>query len=221
MTLIMFAQYTGHAILLMDTLVTTPDGTAVALEQKFWPFPQLNAVVAATGNREVAASWCEEFVRDGITDVEALHAAAPAQLRAHDAKLREAYGEIGPTTVRVFAYPKNADHLVRYEYNSRNGYEGTIHAREQFHIRPAPLALQPRGEEGPDEMIAFAQLIQAEQDRRPRGERVAIGGDLLCAIIQRSGVDVRHVHRFNNFSDTLRQIAESTPPSRESEADDA
>lgn len=206
----MFTQYSDHAIVLMDTLVSRPDGSAVAFEQKIWPFPQLNAVVAATGNREVVANWCEQFVSDGVSDIEALHASAPSQLRTHDAELQAMYGGIGPTTVRVFAYAPNGEHLVRYEYNSRNGYEGSIHVREQFHIRPAPLALQPRGDEGPDELIAFAQLIQAEQDRRPPGERVAIGGDLLCAIIQRSGVEVRHIHQFENYGDTLRQILESS-----------
>jgi hypothetical protein len=76
-----------------------------------------------------------------------------------------------------FGFPEDSDQLIRYVYRSTDSFEPERHEEPGFAIKPGP-----EGEFEPpndvDEWVALAERIRAEQDARPAGERIYIGGEL-------------------------------------------
>ncbi len=210
MTLHVVIQFSDAAIVYNDTLVSTrqeprPDH----FRQKLHHIRRPDMLLASSGNYGVAVEWKQTIEESSITTLDELHEMAPAALRSIAARLTAEHGPLGISTLWHFGYPRGVDELVRYEYSSRDGYQGREIQEAQFFVKPAPSSpLDYNSWTGDDDVIAAAEQIQAQQAAlAPEDGQVLIGGDLLRAEVTPDGIRIEPVHRFANYEQTAQQIA--------------
>lgn len=220
MTLHVVIQFDDAVIVYNDTLVSTRQGPRPDhFRQKLHHIRRPNMLFASSGNYGVAVEWQQMIEESNVTALEDLHAMAPAALRSIDDRLTAEHGPLGISTMYHFGYPRRSDELVRYEYSSRDGYQGQkIHAA-QFFVKPAPRApLDYNAWRGDEDVIAAAEQIQAEQTAlASKDGRVLIGGELLRAQMTPEGVSIDVVHRFHNYTETVSQMTSNGLTSQEGE----
>ena len=113
-------------------------------------------------------------------------------------------------TIYHFGRSSTGDY-VWYVFRSTAGFAPERWDEGGFGIKPAP-----DGGFGPDavspdtveEMVELGLRIRAEQDERPRHERVSIGGQLWLTSIRPDGLVQTCVHEFDDRGDIWNEMNE-------------
>lgn len=210
MTLLIVLQFTDCAMVFHDTLVTHRDRELACFMQKLQHFRDPDVLMASTGNHGVPDLWFKIVNEAEGADVNDLHEVAPTMLREIRDAVEAKHGPVGVTTIHHLGYARGTEDLVHYEYTSRDDFAGQQIASDSILIRPTLTAGHDYAAmQSIDDVIEVAERIKEEQRALfypSDAGGVLIGGDLYCAEITPRGVDIRQVHRFSDYDDTLRQI---------------
>lgn len=201
MSLLMFAHEPTSALILTDTLATTQAGEPFLFHSKSWVIPHMNMAMAVTGIANFGGAWNELLCNSLLArDIDMVDQFAPEQLRRVWSELlgRKGFPEGATSTIYHFGFPEDSERLVRYVYRSEADFASERWEDPGFGIKP-----YPRGEfEVPADLHAWVDLaerVRAEQDVRPAGERVFIGGELFLVVLQSWNSQIVRVHRFDHY----------------------
>lgn len=201
MSLLTFVHEETAAMILTDTLATTPAGETLMFLSKAWAVPHMNMAIANTGVGTLGDRW-NEYLHSSLLarDVEMVNEFAPQQLRRIWSKLLAEHEivEAPSATMYHFGFPEDSDQLIRYVYRSTEDFEPERHEEPGFAIKPWPAGEfeQPKDV---DEWVVLAERVRAEQDVLPAGERIYIGGELYLLILENWQSRTVRVHRFQDY----------------------
>lgn len=201
MSLLTFVHEEKSAMILTDTLATTPKGETLMFLSKAWAIPHMNMAIANTGVGTLGDRW-NAYLHSSLLakDVEMVNEFAPQQLRLIWSELLAEHDIVeAPTaTMYHFGFSEDSDQLVRYVYRSTESFEPERHEEPGFAIKPGL-----EGEFDPpkdvEEWVILAERVRAEQDARPASERIYIGGELYLLILENWQSRTVRVHRFQDY----------------------
>jgi len=201
MSLLMFMHQEKSALILTDTLATTPAGEPFMFHSKAWVIPHMNMAVAITGIANFGAKW-NEFLRNSLIacDVDMVDQFAPEQLRQIWAELLDEFELDGEPTATIyhFGFPSESEQLVRYVYRSTSNFESERWEQPGFGIKPEPEGTLQVPTDF-DEWVDLAKHVRAEQDELPADKRIYIGGELYLLLIQNWQSQLVRLYRFDDY----------------------
>lgn len=204
MSLLAFHHEEKSAMILTDTLATTPEGEAFMFVSKAWAIPHMNMAIAVTGAANLGALW-NQYLRNSLIarDIEMVDRLAPAQLRRLWSEVLEEHGIVGAPTVTMyhFGFPEGSEHLVRYVYRSTENFESERSEQACIGVKPVPEG-QFETPEDLDGWVALAERVRAEQDARPAADRVHIGGEFYVLHLRNWQSMTMRLHRFEDYEQT-------------------
>ena len=201
MSLLTFVHEEKSAMILTDTLATTPRGETLMFLSKAWAVPHMNMAIANTGVGTLGDRW-NQYLHSSLLarDVEMVNEFAPQQLRRIWSEILAEHdiAKAPTATMYHFGFPEDSDQLVRYVYRSTESFEPERHEEPGFAIKPWPDGeFEPPGDV--DEWVALAERVRAEQDARSADERTYIGGELYLLILENWQSRTVRVHRFRDY----------------------
>lgn len=206
MSLLMFDQTETDVLIVADTLVTT-DGEVSMFQQKVWPLPHLNAVIALTGTANVGAEWYHWITNTpGITDIETLNATAPQVLGEIYDAMTKAYGDIGSTVIFAFGFPDGSDKIVRYGYRSESRFNPERSAEPGFLAKPYPEGVKLTRPNERAEWVSLALWMREQNYLYGTDGGVAIGGELYATQLANRQVQTVRWHRFDDYEKHLEEM---------------
>ncbi|WZO39031.1 hypothetical protein MRBLWO14_002827 [Microbacterium sp. LWO14-1.2] len=205
-------QYEEWVELVADTLVVRGDDDVPArYQQKVWPIPHLNMVMAATGTAEVASAWYAFVTQHPqVRDIDDIDSFATETLRNIRADVAERHGDAGSSTLHHFGFPTGSDKAVSYIYSSMGGrnFESERFQGARFIAKPGPQTFAPDVPVGPEEKIAFAYRLRQEQEELiAQGKPgTPFGGELQATLLEPGGIRTMTWHRFPDYDETLETV---------------
>ena len=202
MSLLLFVHHAEQVVLLTDTLATTPEGDPFIYTSKSWPVPHMRFVMAGAGIAALHEAWYRRLQTAMLArDIDMAAAHTPTVLRQLWVDLQADHGSLpGSSTVYHFGIPEGADHFVRHAFRSDTNFETERYDVGGLGVKPVP-SFDVGSPRSVDDLIDLAVRIRAEQDSKPKPERVHIGGDLVLSILTASGSSVSTVHRFADYDE--------------------
>jgi hypothetical protein len=196
----MFTVDPGGVWIVTDTLATDLEGEPYLLVSKCLAVPHLELAVTFTGVANVGQEWmqCVQS-RTLATDIDMVDLHAPDALRAVCEELDCPDDET--STIYHLGFSPNANAYVGYVYRSTNDFQSE-EMIPSFRIKPDPP--DGVGTESPsaeEEIIALAEAIRANEDTKPRGERIYVGGELVITTLASNVIASRKIHRFADFDE--------------------
>lgn len=204
----MFYLAPEQVVVMTDTLATNMAGEPYLLVSKCAVVPHLNMIIAGTGAGQLGSRWVQTVSeRTACLDIEMLDTHAPVGIaRLWDALLAEEdHRYEGTSTIYHFGRSEATQKYVGYAYRSVDGFASEPLRPYGFAAKPPPLGSFEPSTDLRD-WIKLAEQIRAEQDPLPHGERVYIGGALICAILQGGAINVSEVYRFDDFDATWEDL---------------
>jgi hypothetical protein len=202
MSLLMFTLAPEGALVMTDTLATTPAGDPHLLVTKCGIVPHLNLVMAGTGVAQLTERWRNTVYSHMLCrDIDMLNVHAPAALRDIWMNAKDEFPDavIDPSaTVYHLGFSEPRREYVGYAYRSTNGFTPE-EMGPGFRVKPQPQTPLTEPPAEIDEWINLAQRLREEQSAFPKETRVHIGGDLVFIVLQQGAILVRKVHRFEDF----------------------
>lgn len=220
MTLLNWSLHPQQVIVFSDTLALGgSDHHPGYFGNKVFMLPHLNALVAGTG----AARVPEDFylrVNSSLVVKDVLHLSefAPRVLREVYERASAELGDIGTVTIYTWGLNRETGEFVGVKYLS-----GADFAAEQMQ---SGIALKPPPEAGfttelnnIDSFIEMALVQQTEDRKKPRMERVGIGGDLIIYLLEPDGAGravttIRTLQAFPGRDDDWEMILAGLPANK-------
>lgn len=186
-----------QVLLFTDTLVTDDLGNARNWTAKVFPIVHKRMLMASTGIHETGLSWWR-LLNERMT------ARNVADLDEHAPNvLRHLWGSIAQqpdfspdltSTIYHFGFD-DADVMRVFAYRSENGFESEeVGEGVRFKPSAGTTDFDPI-----TDSIAFMEAQIAHQSTLPAGQRVYIGGEVLCYRLVQEGLVVRSIGRLGNF----------------------
>jgi hypothetical protein len=106
-------------------------------------------------------------------------------------------------TIYHFGFVERTGKYVRYTYRSERDFASEFDDSPCVAVKPAPESGSvDRSLDSAEHMIEYAHVLRAEQDAKPKQERVHIGGELILTMMLESGtIASTKVHRCADYSD--------------------
>jgi len=209
MSLLLITQYEDSVEVVSDTLVVRGDDvTPARYQQKVWPIPRLNMMMAATGTAEVAVTW-HAFLSQhpNVRDVEDIDEFATDVLREIESDVAKRYGDAGTTTVYHFGFPTGSARAVSYEYSSMSGnrFDSKRFQGNRFIVKPGPQTFEPEVPYGAEAKIALACQLRDEQEQLIAEGKpgVRLGGELLATLLEPEAIRTMTWHQFADYDEKL------------------
>lgn len=193
-------------VIVTDTLATDMDGRPVHFQSKCWAIPHLRLAMAGTGQAKFLEQWHATLQQNVLArDITMLNNHAPTALRRvwREAVLESP--ELPPgaeptSTVYHYGRDEGTGALVQYAYRSTSDFESEFRPGPTFAVKPQP-EFDFAGPESIADMIALAQQLRDQDDGKPLGERVSIGGELIITIIQDNTISQAPIFRWPDYDD--------------------
>ena len=208
MSLLIFQHYPTHVAVFTDTLATTPKGEPLAFFNKCMVYPQFHMIMAVTGIFQLADRWNSTLNGGMIAeDIDMIDAHTPKILRDIWADLIKINGGSMPSTSTVyhFGYSKQKKQYVRYVYRSENNFTSELYTDAGIGIKPQPDD-KSSAPETVDDVIALANKIRSEQNKKPKSEKIYIGGEVFLTLISDQGIAITKVHRFDDYDTDWQSV---------------
>jgi hypothetical protein len=201
-----------------DTLAMTDDQRPLAFVDKSFILQNPSVVVAVTGTMQLFDRWKVYLVgMNRATNVDELDEVTSGQLRGLweeiGIRFKKKFGrEVGETaTIYQFGWSAKNNRFAAFAYRSTNNFASEL-LQPGTAVKPEPA--DPKTFRWPttgEEFIEAAEQIRAEQNARPVGERLYIGGELIVTQVMRfengmQSIVSAKIHRFDDYDDNLRVI---------------
>ena len=204
MTAAVFSIQPEQVVIAMDTLAMAGDtGKPFFFTTKFYILPHLQGVMFATGIGDLASKWFSQLERYLARDINHLdNFVTPA--------LRDLGNEFGlseklTTTVYHVGYSEQESRYVGFAYRSTDSFASE---RLEYGLRvKPPVEVQPP-ENFPDDFVAIMKKQKQMDDEKPMSERVYIGGEIHLLLMQEGSMEVRTVHRFDEYNGLYLEMCE-------------
>ncbi len=206
MSSLIFSFDKDQAFIAVDTLATDLEGNPSMLTSKAFVLPHLRLIICGTGLSGFLGSWFikinDRMVVQGIDNLN-YHAPKILMVLWGDF-LRENGGSYnGTTTIYHFGFSENTNSLISYVYRSSNDFKSESR-QEGTGVKP-DCFIKP-GFEFPKDIPSMMQEQRLNQLREPPSERVYIGGEMMIYHLERSGICIYSLGKFDDFYKTQKEI---------------
>jgi hypothetical protein len=220
MSLLMFSIEPHAICVITDTQATRPDGVPGLLVTKCGIVPHLEMAITGTGSADLADRWREKVLSRMLCyDIDMLDQHTPNELRTLKRNLEDEYGDVmrkGTSTIYHFGFSEAHDQYAGYAYRSTNDFMSESLQAGGFALKPPPETELSEIPSFPDEWIALAEVIRAEDNAKAIEARLGIGGELVGVVLTQRRIVTWKVHRFADFEDlwsgmnTVRETGRSS-----------
>jgi hypothetical protein len=202
MSLLMFFVAPTQAVVVTDTLATTPEGDPFLYVSKCFVVPHLDMVIAGTGVGSLGARWSARVQENLLCrGIEMLDLHAPEALRMLWGELETEHGPIDRTsTIYHFGRAESSGEYVGFAYRSADNFESDPRPHG-FGIKPPPDNGLEGTPEDIDGWIEMAKRVRVEQEAADPAERLYIGGALTMALLQDGAIVTQEIYRWDDFDD--------------------
>jgi hypothetical protein len=202
LSLLIFQHYKTHVAVFTDTLATTPEGEPLAFFNKTFLHPQFHMLMVVTGIFQLADKW-NSVLNGGMVakDIDMVDLHTPEKLRSLWKELQQSYTGSLPSTSTVyhFGFSKQDQQYVRYAYRSTNNFNSERSAEEGIGIKPQPES-KTETPETIDAVVDLASKLIQEQSKKPKPDRIYIGGEIFMTLLSDEGIVTKKVHIFDSYN---------------------
>jgi DNA-binding CsgD family transcriptional regulator len=188
-----------QALVATDTLATTCDGHPGYFATKAFPLPHLQMVLAGTGLASFADQWLMRINNAPVRGIEDLDSHAPQALAVLWEQFRQAYPGISgqsTTTVYHFGFSETTQLMRAFAYRSDNGFKSEP-VEGRVGVKPGITLAE--GWTFPDDIPAIMEKQRSFQAKRPRSDRIHIGGEIHVIRLEAKGFTIHRLAKFADF----------------------
>jgi hypothetical protein len=206
MSSLIFSFDKDQAFIAVDTLATNSEGKPFMFTNKAFTLPHLRMLICGTGLGGFLGKWFI-FINDNmiIKGIDNLDHHAPKMLRDLWRNfLSEKDGSyIGTTTIYHFGFSENTNSLKSYVYRLANDFESEF-LQKGIGVKPECSVRQDC--EFLRDIPSMMQEQRLIQSKKPLSERVFIGGEIMIYHLERSGICINSLGKFDDFDKTQKEI---------------
>ncbi|MDE4176131.1 hypothetical protein PXK01_18390 [Phaeobacter sp. PT47_59] len=211
MSSIIFDFNEETALLAVDTLATTPNGTPSFFTAKAQYVPHLKTIIAGTGCAGFAADWATYINnRMLLTGIENLDYHTPSSLERRWDEIRsiEKIPSDVTTTVYHIGYSTHDQCMKGFAYRSANGF---ISERLDYGLRFKPECTPPNRETFIEWLPKAMNEQRAIQERKPVEKQVFIGGECILFALDATTCLTSTVFEFSDFCEQMETALQQCP----------
>lgn len=217
MTALNFSLNKEQAIITMDTLVTgvymeSGEIQYINYTTKMYPIPHLNIVVCGVGNAELKRDWYT-FVMEKVVakDINYLNRCITEKLIEFD----NSYSNDLSSTIFQIGYDNIKEKFVAFQYRKENDFkpeaiENNIYCHPSIQEYGEMISrLKSKEDESTVSMlIEIMKTQKAEQDKIDIEDRIGIGGEIQCLVLEKDSYLYQTIHKFNDYEDKYIEMLE-------------
>jgi hypothetical protein len=208
---LIFYTHREQIIVAMDTLAMRLDDAIVPgfYTSKAFLIPHLRGLMCGMGILEFSTDWFVRMQRILARDMLHLNEYTPDALRevAEPYKFTDKH----TSTIYHFGYAEAEESHFGFAYRSANNFESERLPIGGWGIKPPIPEDEINLKEFPDDLIKTMFKQRAQEDTRPAGERLYIGGEIQLYSLERDLYTVSTIYTFDDYADCYDEMCWHLP----------